>query len=327
MLDTSKQLTVAVCASTGTQGLSVVRALSQAPDKYRVLALTRSPSSASTLSVLSRFGPSVLPTYFNIDDVSSVRAAFKQADVVYAVTIPDPSIVVRKPGAKSTTGMLSEEEQGKRMADVAKEVGVELFLWSTLPDNRHLPGNADGKLPIIVREQKLAVNEYIKAIDLPAVFIELGFFNENLVKYQRLTKNDDGTLTYTLPHASLDSHTYAHTSIDRDLGPVVRLLIEHFNDRELNLNHKNVALVAGLWSNREVIAALEKATGRKVHLVAPDVFGEPGSYYDNMFKAMASEDSVIIDPARLPDPTLEKLGYRLQPFEEFAEETIKPLFA
>jgi hypothetical protein len=41
----------------------------------------------------------------------------------------------------------------------------------------------------------------VRKLSLPAVFIRLGCFNDNMIKFEFVTKNEDGTLTINIPHA------------------------------------------------------------------------------------------------------------------------------
>ena len=86
-------------------------------------ALTRDPSSASAQKLAAL--PNVTVLRADISDKLTLGPAFRGAEAVFAVTnCYDPQI------QKDT---LEEARQGCKMADVAKEQGVELFIWSTVP--------------------------------------------------------------------------------------------------------------------------------------------------------------------------------------------------
>lgn len=101
----------------------MIRALS--PLGYTIRALTRSPTSQTTLSLFSDF-PNVSPIFFDYSDLGSVEAAFEGVDVVYGLTLADTPQLL---GLKKESEMMSELEQGMRLVDVAKRMGVKLFLW------------------------------------------------------------------------------------------------------------------------------------------------------------------------------------------------------
>jgi hypothetical protein len=101
----------------------VIHAL--APLGYTIRALTRFPTSNSTPSLFADF-PNVTPVFFDYAEFSSVEAAFDGVDVVYALTLADTQQLL---GFKKDSSMMNELEQGKRMVDVAKKMGVKLFFW------------------------------------------------------------------------------------------------------------------------------------------------------------------------------------------------------
>lgn len=87
------------------------------------------------------------------------------------------------------------------------------------------------------RASKLRVNEYIKSIGLPAVFVALGvrsrsylsseskvltrldqFFNNNFINYGAINLNSASEIVYSLQHASLDLPLCARSSTCLWLG-------------------------------------------------------------------------------------------------------------
>lgn len=102
-------------------GLSIIRALS--PLGYTIRALTRTPTTPLFTSL-----PNVHPTFFDYSDLGSVQTAFEGADVVYGLTLADSEVLLGFKEEKMS-GMMSEEQQGRRLVDVAGEKGVKLFFW------------------------------------------------------------------------------------------------------------------------------------------------------------------------------------------------------
>ena len=76
---------VTVFGATGTQGGAVIDALLQESDSpYKIRAVTRDPSSASSKALVER-GVEVVTADLSKRD--SLRAAMKGAEAVFAVTI------------------------------------------------------------------------------------------------------------------------------------------------------------------------------------------------------------------------------------------------
>lgn len=69
------------------------------------------------------------PFAFDVEDRASIERAFEGAKVVYALSNVDLVAVLEPPGSTNKSLLLNEEEQGKVLADVAKEKGVEVFVW------------------------------------------------------------------------------------------------------------------------------------------------------------------------------------------------------
>lgn len=102
-------------------GASVTKALSEAG--YQVRGLTRNPDSLTV-------SPNIIPTFFDINDVPSIKAAFENAELVFAMTNADVAEIIAPAGTyKREPGSLTEADLGKRLVDVAKEKGVKLFVW------------------------------------------------------------------------------------------------------------------------------------------------------------------------------------------------------
>ena len=102
----------------------------------------------------------------------------------------------------------SEEQQGRNLAQAAKDAGVECFVWSTLPSSKQLSGGRvetriyEGPIlgfvicvhvpPADIVKGKHAVDGFIQEIDLPAVFVLTGNFYENLVLRGHMQYDKDG---------------------------------------------------------------------------------------------------------------------------------------
>ena len=95
---------------------------------------------------------------------SQLSSALQGAYAVYAVTnFWDPDIY--------PNNMDREVTQGKQLADIAKQQGVQHYLWSSLHDTKAASG---GKIEVPHFSFKNHVEQYIKQIGLPATFVYPG---------------------------------------------------------------------------------------------------------------------------------------------------------
>lgn len=88
-----------------------------------------------------------------------------------------------------------EVTQGKNVADVAKEAGVQHIVFSTL---LHVTKVTDGRLSHVPHfDGKADIEEYIRQSGLPATFYLPGYFMSNFA--QMLQKADDGSYSLAYP--------------------------------------------------------------------------------------------------------------------------------
>src|SRR5687768_16980235 len=104
--------TVLITGATGKQGGAVLREL--AGKDFARRAMTRKPDSEAARA-LAKSGVEVVAG--NLDDAASLQRALKGAWGVFAVQ------------NTREAGVEGEEEQGKRLATVAKEAGVQHFVY------------------------------------------------------------------------------------------------------------------------------------------------------------------------------------------------------
>ena len=106
---------ILITGATGQQGGATARAL--LADGHKVVAMTRNPSSEKARALTS-LGAEVIPG--DLDDEASLRSALEGKWGVFAV--------------QNTweAGVEGEEEQGKRLALLAKEAGVEHYVYASV---------------------------------------------------------------------------------------------------------------------------------------------------------------------------------------------------
>lgn len=133
----SQKKTIVIVGATGAQGSSVVNTFLSSKG-WHVRAVTRSPSSAKAKALQSR-GAEVVAADSN--DPSTLRAAFKGAHAIFAVTdiwalvgqaATDPSVL--KPGQPAIEYAFEKElQQGKNFFDVTATIPtLERLVFSAL---------------------------------------------------------------------------------------------------------------------------------------------------------------------------------------------------
>lgn len=147
---------ILVTGATGHQGGAVARELLS--HGYTIKAMTRHPESDKA-RVLAQMGAEVVKG--DLDDAASLEKALAGVWGVFAV--------------QNTweAGVEKEEEQGKRIAGIAKQAGVEHYVYSSV-------GSAHRKTGIPHFDNKYRVEETVRRLDFPSyAIIRPVFFMEN----------------------------------------------------------------------------------------------------------------------------------------------------
>jgi uncharacterized protein YbjT (DUF2867 family) len=155
----ANERTDVITGATGKQGGAVIREL--AGKGFTLRAMTRKPDgdAARALTAL----PGVQVVAGDLDDAASLEKALAGAWGIFAV--------------QNTweAGVEREEEQGKRIAEVARRVGVEHFVYSSV-------GSAHRSTGIPHFDNKWRVEETVRRLRFPShVIIRPVFFMENVL--------------------------------------------------------------------------------------------------------------------------------------------------
>ncbi|CAG8515120.1 9929_t:CDS:2 [Dentiscutata erythropus] len=239
---------VMVSGATGAQGGSVANSL-LATGKYRVRALTRNPESDKAKALVAK-GAEVFKADLSIKE--DVKNALNGSDIAYIVTnFFDPSIY--------PNNMAEEERQGKVIADVAKEVGLNWLIYSSLPDT--IEGFEEHNYNV--------VHFYGKKRQ----FIIWSLYDINIFKYielwifrtPHLSTKDDGTSEFIVPLVKEDT-TIEIVDSETDTGPVVAKIIEEGPEK---WNGKKVPVTSERITFGKIAEILTKVTGRPFKLRTP----------------------------------------------------------
>jgi uncharacterized protein YbjT (DUF2867 family) len=153
----SSEKIILVTGATGKQGGAVLRHLDG--QGFRLRALTRKPGEGPAQSLRAK-GVDVVQG--DLDDTRGLHRALEGAWGVFSV--------------QNTweAGVEKEEEQGKRLASIARERGVRHFVYSSV-------GSANKKTGIPHFENKFRVEGVIRELKFPShVILRPVFFMENL---------------------------------------------------------------------------------------------------------------------------------------------------
>lgn len=148
------QRIIVVTGATGLQGGAVTRQLLK--DGWHVRALTRNAASKQA-QALRALGAEVMQG--DMDDASSLRAIFAGAYGVYSVQNP------------FIGGPEAEVRQGKNVAGVAKDSGVQHLVYGSAGTGRKGSG-------IPSWETKLQIEEHMQALSLPLTIVRPMAFME-----------------------------------------------------------------------------------------------------------------------------------------------------
>jgi uncharacterized protein YbjT (DUF2867 family) len=225
--------TILITGATGKQGGATARALKG--KGFTLRAMTRNPDSDAAKAVASAAGAEIVQA--DLDDAASLRNVLKDVWGVFAV--------------QNTweAGVQGEEEQGKRLASLAREAGVQHFVYTSV-------GSAHRKTGIPHFDNKYRVEETIRAAGFPSyVIFRPVFFMENLTSPWFL----NGDVIYTAMRPDLKLQMI---SVE-DIG---KYTARGFTNAD-TLNRREIDLAADEATMPDVAMALSRGLGRNISFV------------------------------------------------------------
>jgi len=294
---------IAVVGATGAQGGGLVRAiLRDASSGFTARALTRDVSSEKAKE-LAKLGAEVVAA--DVDDVESLKRAFKGAYGAYCVTFFWAHFSPDKEVASATN-----------MAKAAKHAGLQHVIWSTLEDTRKWVPLRDNRMPTLMGRYKVPhfdskgeTDHVFTDLGLPVTFLLTSFYWENFIYFgMSPKKGPDGKLAITLPMGAKKLPGIAAEDIGRCALGIFQRGREYIG--------KTVGVAGEHLTGAEMAAAFSKALGQEVRYndVPPEVyrgFGFPGAAdLGNMFQFKRDFEEVFcghrnLDVTRTLNPSLQ----------------------
>ncbi len=268
---------IAVVGATGAQGSGLVRAIQSDPaGGFTARALTRDPASAAAKE-FAALGAEVVAA--DVDDVESLKRAFKGAYGAYCVTFFWNHFSPEK-----------ELAHAMAMAQAAKATGVKHVIWSTLEDTRRWVPLGDDRMPTLMGTYKVPhfdakgeADEVFRKIGVPTTFLQTSFYWDNLIHFGMGPKpGPDGVLAFTMPMGGAKLPGIAAEDIGRCAYGIFKQGTE--------LVGRTVGIAGEHLTGSEMAAALSRALGKPVryNAVTPEAyrgFGFPGADdLGNMFQ-------------------------------------------
>ncbi|KNZ76023.1 NmrA-like family domain-containing protein 1 [Termitomyces sp. J132] len=256
----------------------------------------------------------------NFEDKTSLLRAFKGVYAVFSVTIP--------PWHKLYMHTMSEYDQGVLQADAAKESGVQLFLFSTLP---YVGPGYMGLGGVELYDAKARTNDYITSIGLPGVYIGTPAFIDNVHAWPLVKKVDGGAWLEFWDYLVEKEKPVVFLWVEHDLGPATLAIAESFrtsgkplSKHPMNHTIQPVGSWRGTWG--DVSREIERQTGLETrHTVIPDA---DGRWHRDLTKAFIYQNNHGLYPdVDFPTQATLDLGVKFGTLEEFVRMKIVPMFS
>ncbi|GJC80813.1 nmrA-like family domain-containing protein 1 [Colletotrichum liriopes] len=175
---------ITVFGATGNQGGSVIDCILAdvtLSKEFKIRGITRNISKLAAQELVKK-GVEVVVA--DMMSKQSLQKALQNSHTVFLVT-----------NYWETHGTTDEVTQGKNVADVSKDLGVQHLIFSSSLNVTKTSKGCLTHLPHF--DGKADIEEYIRDSGIPATFFLAGYFMSNLETF--LQKAEDGSLTWALP--------------------------------------------------------------------------------------------------------------------------------
>lgn len=228
----NKDSIILVTGATGQQGGAIAGELLS--KGYRVRAMTRNPEKKEA-RLLRKKGAEVV--FGDLDKAESLEGVLKDIWGVF--------------GVQNTweAGVEKEEEQGKRLARIARNAGVQHFVYSSV-------GSAHRNTGIPHFENKRRVEQTIEKLDFPSyTIIRPVFFMENLLSPWFKPAIDEGKFAIGIRPA-----TRLQMIAVQDIGKYGLMAFEQWE----KMNGRAIDIAGDELTAPETAKILSKITGRTI---------------------------------------------------------------
>jgi uncharacterized protein YbjT (DUF2867 family) len=292
---------IVVFGATGAQGGGLARAILTDPEsEVAVRAITRKPDSEEA-KALAKMGAEIVSA--DIDDKESMKKALQGAYGAFFVTFYWAHFSPER-----------EYEEGRQMAEAAKDAGLQHVIKSTLEDTRNWVPLDDDRMPTLQGKYKVphfdakgASDHFFTGLELPVTFVLPAFYWDNLLT-SGPQKGPDSKLYITYP---LDDKKMAGIAAE-DIGKCAYGIFKKGKE----LIGKSIGLAGEQLTGQEMAKELSDALGKEVlfNNVTPETFrgfGFPGADdLGNMFQFYRDFDDVCngnrnVDFSRELNPELQ----------------------
>lgn len=202
----STKKVIAVVGITGKQGGTVARSLLK-DGKYEVKGLTRDASKPNAQE-WTKLGVTLVEG--DVNNAESLKKLFTGCYGAFAVT-----------NFWDNSQMHKETAIGTKMAEIAKECGVEHYVWSTLPNCEKISG---GKYYVDHFTDKAKVDQKVKELGFKyhSFVLAVAYMQNFLGALEK--KNEDGSVSIAWPYVGTDKLTLCDVD---DCGPAAREIFDH----------------------------------------------------------------------------------------------------